>query len=68
MARFIVVPKLHGRTTTHEVIDTDANTVSRYRLGHLDDELAANAVAKILNEHRADYTKALAAADNENPF
>lgn len=68
MSRFIVVPKLHGRTSTFEVIDTDATKPYRYRLGHLDCEQAAQAVAKILNEHRADYTAALAALDDAGAF
>ena len=73
MARFIVVPKPHGRTTTYEVIDQDANRHNRWRLGHLGCEQAANAVAKVLNDNRADYTAALAEFDgaqkrDEEPF
>lgn len=68
MARFIVVPKMHGRVTTYEVIDTDANKDFRFRLGHHDDQNTALAVAGILNENRADYTAILARLDNESPF
>lgn len=68
MARFIVVPKFHGRVTTYEIIDTDANTQYRFRLGHLDDENAAKAVTAVLNEHRAAYTAALAKADQAEAF
>lgn len=68
MARFIVIPKFHGRTTTYEVIDQDAARDYRFRLGHHDDEHTAKAVAQILNEHRADYTAALTALDKASAF
>jgi len=68
MPRFIVVPKLHGRATTYEVIDTDAGKPYRFRLGHLDCEHTAETVAEILNEHRSDYTAKLAAKDQAAAF
>lgn len=68
MERFIVVPKVHGRSTSYEVIDRNADKPYRHRLGYVDDEHAARAVAEVLNGAAAVYTATLAALDQDSPF
>jgi len=68
MAAFIVVPKIHnGRHTSYEIIDTRADKPYRARLGMVDDEAAARAVAAVLNGAENVYRAEIADRTTE-PF
>ena len=70
---WIVVPKIHnGRHTLWELIDTTAARAdhgrSRARLGLVDDEHQAHAVAAVLNGADKVYRATLAGLDQASPF
>jgi len=68
MAAFIVVPKVHnGRHTSYEIIDTNPSKPYRARLGMVDDEAAARAVAAVLNGAENVYRAEIADRTTE-PF
>jgi len=68
MAAFIVVPKIHnGRHTSYEIIDTNPSKPYRARLGMVDDEAAARAVAAVLNGAENVYRAEIADRTTE-PF
>jgi hypothetical protein len=69
MAAFIVVPKVHnGRHTSYEIIDTRADKPYRARLGYVDDEHLATAIAETLNGAEKPLRATLAELDRSEAF
>lgn len=69
MGPFIVVPKIHnGRHTSYEIIDTNPSKPYRARLGMVDDEHLANAIATTLNGAEKPLRATLAALDRSEAF